>query len=125
MEITAKMMLRMMPNTFTPVTSGDAEEMHYGPLSFTSLSKASLSVSRMNPKNNKYLARVYSQVVHDVVFRLNRALGFYFAGLTGFLKFRRKGRYLSFTYPQIGGFKLLEKMLLLPTIGNRPCTPLP
>jgi putative transposase len=74
--------------------------------------------STRNRKNNKYLARVNSQVVQDVVYRLDRALGSYFAGLARFPKFRRKGRYHSLTYPQIGGFKLLRGRLRLSMIGN-------
>ena len=53
-------------------------------------------------KNDKYLKRVYSQVVQDVVARLDKACGAYFAGIARFPKFKRKGRYNSFTYPQFG-----------------------
>lgn len=48
-------------------------------------------------KENKYLKLVYSQVVQDVAVRLDKALNSFFAGLSKYPKFKREGRYNSFT----------------------------
>src|SRR5579884_3641183 len=59
-------------------------------------------------KEDKYLKEVHSQVLQDVVLRLDKAFESYFAGLSKFPRFKRKGRYNSFTYPQHEvGFRLI------------------
>jgi putative transposase len=70
-----------------------------------------------NRKNDKFLKRVYSQVVQDVVARLDKAYGAYFIGIARFPKFKRKGRYNSFTYPQFG-FDFKGSRIRLSRIGN-------
>ena len=70
--------------------------------------------------SNKYLNQVYSQVSQDVVLRLDKAYQAFFTGLSRYPKFRRRGRYNSFTYPQ-SGFKLsLEdsRIIKLSMIGD-------
>jgi len=57
-------------------------------------------------KASKYLKQVHSQVLQDVAFRLGKAFGAFFGGLTKFPKFKRQESYNSFTYPQYGGFKV-------------------
>jgi putative transposase len=69
-------------------------------------------------KENKYLSQVHSQVLQDVAFRLDKAFGSFFGGLSKFPKFRRKGRYNSFTYPQLGGFRIVDGRLYLSMIGK-------
>jgi putative transposase len=69
-------------------------------------------------RENRYLSRVHSQVLQDVVFRLDKAFGSFLGGLTRFPKFRRNGRYNSFTYPQLGGFKISDERLYLSMIGK-------
>jgi putative transposase len=69
-------------------------------------------------KENKYLGQVYSQVLQDVVFRLDKAFGSFFRGLSKFPKFSRRGRYNSFTYPQVGGFRISDGRLYLWMIGK-------
>jgi putative transposase len=69
-------------------------------------------------KENKYLGRVHSQVLQDVVFRLDKAFGSFFGGLSKFPKFRRNRRYNSFTYPQLGGFGISTGRLYLSMIGK-------
>ncbi len=59
----------------------------------------------LKKNSNKYLKQVYSQVLQDVVLRLDKAYQAFFTGLSRYPKFRRRGRYSSFTYPQ-SGFKL-------------------
>ncbi len=66
---------------------------------------------------NKFLMAVHSQVLQDLVFRLDKAYGAFYAGLSRYPKFKRKDRYNSFKYPQIGGFKLVGKRLRLSKIG--------
>jgi putative transposase len=69
-------------------------------------------------KENKYLKQAHSQVLQDVVFRLDKAFGSFFRGLSKFPKFRRLGRYNSFTYPQLGGFRITDGRLYLSMIGK-------
>lgn len=76
--------------------------------------KRALTVHR---RENKFLAAVHSQVLQDVVFRLDKAHGAFYAGLSRFPRFKRRGRYNSFTYPQLGGFRIVGKRLRLSKIG--------
>jgi putative transposase len=70
-------------------------------------------------KDNKYLRSVHSQVLQDVVFRLDKAFIRFFSGLSRYPKFRRIGKYNSFTYPQfIRSFNLEGTRLKLGTIGK-------
>ena len=77
--------------------------------------KRNLTIRR---KENKYLSQVHSQVLQDVTLRLGKAFAAFFGGLTKFPKFKRRGRYSSFTYPQHGGFKIVEGKLYLSMIGK-------
>jgi putative transposase len=69
---------------------------------------------------------VHSQVVQDVLMRLDRTFQAYFrrvkAGETpGYPRFRGRGRYTSFTYPQYGSGVVLDGGLLsLSKIGRIP-----
>jgi len=70
-------------------------------------------------KGDKFLKQVHSQVLQDVVLRLDKAFQSYSTGLSRFPKFKRRGRYNSFTYPQHGiGFKLLNGRMRLGCIGE-------
>ncbi len=66
---------------------------------------------------DKFLKAVNAQVVQDVVFRLHKPYARFFAGLSRKPRFKRKGRYNSFTYPQLGSFKLVDGKLRLSKIG--------
>jgi putative transposase len=55
---------------------------------------------------NKFLRAVYSQVLQDVDIRLDKAFRAFFTGIARHPKFRRRGHYNSFTYPQLGGFRI-------------------
>ncbi len=68
-------------------------------------------------RNDKHLRSVHSQVLQDVVLRLDKAYQAFFAGLSRHPRFRRKERYISFTYPQ-SGFKLEGNRIKLSTIGK-------
>ncbi|MCJ7631231.1 transposase [Candidatus Bathyarchaeota archaeon] len=76
--------------------------------------KRSLTEER---QHKKVLKNVHSQVLQDVVLRLDKAYQAYHAKLTRKPTFKRRDRYNSFTYPQLGGFKLLERRLRLSMIG--------
>src|SRR3989441_4844579 len=67
--------------------------------------------------NDKHLKSIHSQVLQDVVLRLDKAYQRFFAGLSRYPKFRRSGRYNSFTYPQ-SGFRLEGDRISLGTIGK-------
>ncbi len=66
--------------------------------------------------NDKRLKSIHSQVLQDVVLRLDKAYQAFLAGLSRYPKFRRSGRYNSFTYPQ-RGFRLECDRIRLSTIG--------
>jgi putative transposase len=76
--------------------------------------KRALTASR---HGNKFLMAVHSQVLQDVVFRLDKAYEAFLAGLSRHPKFKRKDRYNSFKYPQVGGFKVVGDMFRLSKIG--------
>ncbi len=66
---------------------------------------------------DKYLRGVHSQVLQDVVLRLDKAFQAFFSGLAKYPRFKRKGRHNSFTYPQRGGFKIIGNRLRLSKVG--------
>ena len=69
-------------------------------------------------QKNKHLKSIHSQVLQDVVLRLDKACQAFFAGLSRFPKFRRSRRYNSFTYPQ-SGFRLEgDRVIRLSTSGR-------
>ncbi len=51
-------------------------------------------------------ASIHSQVLQDALFRLEGAFKRFFAG-GGYPRFKAKGRYRSFTYPQATAFRVL------------------
>ena len=69
-------------------------------------------------KREKYLRAVHSQVLQDVVLRLDKTHHAFFMGLARRPRFKRKGRYNSFRYPQLGGFAVIGKALRLSKIGS-------
>lgn len=72
----------------------------------------------LRKQDNKYLKQVYSQVLQDVVLRLDKAYQAFFKKLTKYPKFKRKGKYNSFTYPQYNnGWKIRDDELVLWCIG--------
>ncbi|MDV3244144.1 MAG: transposase [Nitrososphaerales archaeon] len=75
------------------------------------------AIASMEP-GNKFLKAVHSQVLQDVTLRLDKAYQAFFIGLTRRPRFKRKGRYSSFRYPQYGGFKILGDRLRLSKIGS-------
>ncbi len=76
--------------------------------------KRALTASR---RGNKFLSAVNAQVLQNVAFRLDNAFERFFAGLSRAPRFKRRGRYNSFTYPQLGGFRIVSGKLRLSRIG--------
>jgi putative transposase len=83
-------------------------------------------------KENAFLASVHSQVLQDVALRVERAFGAFFRrvkakGQAGYPRFKGRGWYDSFTYPQAAGFAVGQKSISLSKIGtlkakiHRPC----
>lgn len=68
--------------------------------------------------DNKYYKQVHSQVLQDVLLRLDKAYRSFFTGLAKFPRFKKQGRYNSLTYPQYGGFQLKGNRLVLSFIGG-------
>jgi putative transposase len=69
--------------------------------------------------DNKFLKAVHSQVLQDVSLRLDKAFQCFFAGLSRYPRFKRRGRYNSFSYPQHKiGFNLSGDFLKLGKIGK-------
>lgn len=72
------------------------------------------------------LLQVHSQVLQDVIHRLDKAYQSFFQRVksekvnTGFPRFRSAKRYDSFTYPQ-KGFVLREKSIVLSKLGEIKC----
>ena len=69
-------------------------------------------------RDNKFLEAIHSQVLQDVMLRLDKAYQAFFVGLAKRPRFRRKDRYNSFRYPQLGGFKIIGNRLRLSKIGS-------
>jgi putative transposase len=59
----------------------------------------------MRKPDNKYYKQVHSQVLQDVLLRLDKAYQAFFKKITKYPKFKRREKYNSFTYPQHGGFR--------------------
>jgi putative transposase len=56
-------------------------------------------------------------VLQDFLLRLDKAYQAFFKKMAKYPKFKRKGKYYSFSYPQYGGFRFKEDKLILPCIG--------
>jgi len=63
-----------------------------------------------------YQNEVHSQVLQDVIKRVDRSFKNFFNGF-GYPRFQGRNRYNSFTYPQ-SGFELIDGKLTLSKIGN-------
>ncbi len=82
---------------------------------FYELSKKLVELKR----DNKYLKAVHSQVLQDVNLRLDKAYQSFFARLSKYPRFKRRGKYNSFAYPQRNiEFKLSGNFLKLGKIGK-------
>ena len=74
-------------------------------------------------KNIEYLTNIHSQVLQDVLFRVERAYKAFFRrikekkGKAGYPRFKNYGRYDSITYPQ-SGFEIIDGKLTLSKIGH-------
>jgi len=69
-------------------------------------------------KEDKYLKKVHSQVLQNISSRLQLAFQSYDKGITGYPRFKRTGKYNSFTYPQATGFALSNGRLRLAFVGR-------
>lgn len=69
------------------------------------------------------LKEVHSQVLQDVLFRVERAFDGFFRRLkesgvkAGYPRFKSEGRYDSITYPQQPGFRIIDGKLVISKIG--------
>jgi len=72
----------------------------------------------LRKQDNKYYKQVHSQVLQDVLLRLDKAYQAFFKKLMNYPRFKRYGKYNSFTYPQYGGFRFKEGRLVLSCIGS-------
>jgi putative transposase len=70
-----------------------------------------------NRRQDKFLKAVQSHVLQDVAFRLDKAFGAFFAGLSRHPTFRRRGRYNSFTFDYTG-FRVGKGFVKLSMIGD-------
>jgi putative transposase len=71
----------------------------------------------LRKQDNQYYKQVHSQVLQDVLLRLDKAYQAFFSKLAKFPRFKRQGKYNSFTYPQFGGFQFKGNWLVLSFIG--------
>lgn len=72
----------------------------------------------LKKKDNKYYKQVHSQVLQNVLVRLDGAYHAFFKRTANYPKLKRKGKYNSFTYPQHGGFRIRDNKLVLSYIGS-------
>ena len=81
-------------------------------------------ILKANKETIESLNGIHSQVLQDVLFRVERAFQGFFRRLkerrdkAGYPRFRGEGRYDSITYPQQPGFQLTEQGLNLSKIGT-------
>jgi len=68
--------------------------------------------------SDRYLKRVHSQVLQDVAYRLDKAINAWRKGLASHPRFKRKGRYKSFTYPQFKHDPIRNARVRLGLIGE-------
>ncbi|RLF61801.1 MAG: transposase, partial [Thermoplasmata archaeon] len=73
-------------------------------------------------EDQPFLKNIYSQVLQNVAVRIDLAFRAFFRRVKsgqkpGYPRFKGKGRYDSFTYPQ-SGFKLLKNVVRLSKIGG-------
>ncbi len=68
-------------------------------------------------KGNKFLKAVQSHVLQDVAARLDKAYGAFFAGLARYPKFRRRGKYHTFSFDYTG-FTVHRGFVRLSMIGD-------
>ena len=74
-------------------------------------------------KNIEYLKSIHSQVLQDVLFRVEKAYKNFFrrlkdkSGKAGYPRFKNQGRYDSITYTQ-SGFEIIDDKLKLSKIGH-------
>jgi len=76
----------------------------------------------LSDKKNEWQEQVHSQVLQDVLKRLDKSFKNFFTGLkskrrVGFPRFKNDRRFKSFCYPQ-SGFKLLDGRIRLSKIGD-------
>jgi len=71
----------------------------------------------LRKQDNKYYKQVHSQVLQDVLLRLDKAYQAFFKKMAKYPKFKRKEKYNSFSYPQYGGFRFKGGKLILPCVG--------
>ncbi|HEY8139746.1 MAG TPA: transposase, partial [Nitrososphaera sp.] len=72
----------------------------------------------LRKQENKYYKQVHSQVLQDVLQRLDKSYQAFFRKIARYPKFKRREKYNSFTYPQYGGFKFKDGKLLLSHVGS-------
>ena len=78
----------------------------------------------VDKKRVPLLKEIHSQVLQDVLFRVERAFDGFFRrlkekdGKAGYPRFKAEGRYDSITYPQVPGFRIEDGRLKLSKIGH-------
>lgn len=72
----------------------------------------------LKKRKNKYLQQVHSQVLQDILQRLDKAYQAFFKRINKYPRFKGRENYNSFTYPQYGGFRFKEDRLMLSCIGE-------
>jgi len=72
----------------------------------------------LRKQDNKYYKQVHSQVLQDVLLRLDKSYQAFFKRIMKYPRFKRKEKYNSFTYPQYGGFCFKNNRLVLSYVGT-------
>ena len=71
----------------------------------------------LRKQDDKYLKQVHSQVLQDVLLRLDKSYQAFFKKIMKYPKFKRREKYNSFSYPQYGGFRFRHGKLVLSCVG--------
>ncbi len=81
-------------------------------------------ILKLDKKTIPFLKNIHSQVLQDVLIRVNEAYKSFFRrlkgknGKAGYPRFKPEDRYSSITYPQMPGFEITENGLKLSKIGT-------
>lgn len=81
-------------------------------------------ILKIDKKKIEFLNEIHSQVLQDVLFRVDRAFQNFFRRVkegntkVGYPRFKGEGRYDSITYPQGPAFKIISQGLKLSKIGT-------
>jgi len=121
-----KIMLNNIPNRLKEINNSVAKKFGIEIIKENEKGLFRIKQQKLLKKRKKediYLKAVHSQVLQDVLFRVEKAFALFFVrlkvkdGKAGYPRYKSYNRYDSFTYSQQPGFKFTDKGLKLSKIG--------